>query len=196
MILFSPSLFKIGNMKHLLSLEVPDTLNRQILRIQDTSVYGANMPVDCKLLEITLPGFSYSVQIGDVDLTQGFSLNLTACDLEIQTENCGTSYLNLPDGIYVIRYSVSPNEYVYVEYNHLRITNLLNCYQRVLCDIDIGVCEPEADKAKKLETLRKIKMYIEAAKVKAEVCHEPIKAMELYTYTKKLLGKFECTSCY
>lgn len=181
--------------KHVLSLEAPDTLNLCQLRIVDTSIYNEDAQVKCPLLEITLPGFNYSVNLEEPDVAPGFILNLTACDLEIQTEGCNSNFNTLPDGIYVIRYSVSPNEYVYAEYNHLRITKALTMYNDILCDLDMGACEPDAKLEKKLKDLHKIRMYLDAAKAKVEICHEPRKGMELYKYAVKLLGKFECKSC-
>ena len=185
--------------QHKLSLEALQVNNDCILRIVDTSVYNSDVPVECPILEVTLPGFSYSIQFSTDTtpaITPGFMLSLTACDLEAQFENCGTSYSSFPDGVYIIKYSVSPNDSVYVEYNHLRITQALNCYNKILCEVDVAACDPVTEVKKKLEDLRLIKMYLEAAKAKVEVCHEPKKGMELYTYAKKLLGKFECDSCH
>jgi hypothetical protein len=181
--------------QHILSLEAPDTMNDCILRVVDTTVYDPILQVDCPRLEVTLPGFSYSVQLGEDKIAPGFILNLTACDLEVQKSNCGKSFDSLPDGVYIIKYSVSPNDQVYVEYNHLRITSALNTYKNVMCDIDVAGCEPNSETAKKLEQLRKIKSYLEAAKAKVEICHEPKKGMEIYNYATKLLSKFECNSC-
>ena len=165
------------------------------MRIMDTSSYSEDIAVDCPILEVTLPGFRYSVQFNDPVINKDFTLNLTACDLEVQTQNCGTSFSGLPDGVYVIKYSVAPNNVVFVEYNHLRITKALATYNEVLCDLDLAACEPDVDVTKKLQELRKIRMYLDAAKAKVETCHEPKKGMELYSYAVKLLGKFNCKSC-
>jgi hypothetical protein len=154
--------------QHVLSLEAPDTMNPCILRVVDTSVYNQDTPVECPILEITLPGF---------------------------TSGCGTTFNNLPDGIYILKWSVSPNDKVYAEYNHLRITKALIMYNEALCELDLGTCEPGSETEKKLDTLRKIRMYLDAAKAKVEVCHEPRKGLELYKYAVKLLNKFECKSC-
>jgi len=182
--------------KHTLSLETPDTLNSKILRVIDTSIYMTSSNIECPILEITVPGFKQSVQFGDTKIAPGFMLNLTACDLELQTEDCGTTFKGLPDGIYVIKYSIAPNDTVFVEYNHLRITKMLNKSQQILCELDVAGCEPTKEVQSKLDQLSKIRQMLEAAKVKVEICHEPKKGMELYTYAKKLLGKFECTSCH
>lgn len=182
--------------RHVLNLEAPDTLNCTILRVEDTSIYTDSINIECPILEITLPGFKSPVQLGEAEITHGFMLNLTACDLGVQTSGCGTDYDNLPDGIYIIKYSVSPNDSVYVEYNHLRVSKLLSNYKNILCELDLADCDPGKEKEDKLKQLRLINQYIDAAKAKVEICHEPKKGMELYTYAKKLLSKFNCTSCY
>jgi len=181
--------------QHVLSLEAPDTMNLCQLRVVDTSVYNPDVIIKCPILEITLPGFSYPVQFGEDKVAPGFILNLTACDLEVQTSGCGTTFNNLPDGIYILKWSVSPNDQVYVEYNHLRITKALTRYQGILCELDIAACAPNDEQVAKMKKLAEIRSYLEAAKAKVEFCHEPAKGMELYKYAVKLLDKFECKSC-
>lgn len=183
---------------HVLSLEVPFVMNSCILKIFDTSVYVTNPVVTCPTLNITVPGFNYSNQIEGTAMTDFVNtghITLTACDLQLQTANCGTQYSNIPDGIYIIKYSVSPNDQVYVEYNHMRITEAMNKYYNILCDIDVAACDPPLKIKQKLEQLRLIKMYLDAAISKVEFCHEPQKGMSLYNYALKLLNKMTCTNC-
>lgn len=184
-------------MTHLLSLESPDTLNSCILKIVDTSAYVDGLPIKCPWLYVTPPGFTQPVIFTDSttpSITPGFILNLTACQLGLQTINCGSSFSNLPDGIYIIKYSISPNDQVYVEYNHLRITCALKTYQAILCEIDLGTCDPPADIKTKLDKLRLAKMYLDAAKAQVEYCHHPDKGITLYKYAVKLLNKLSCSS--
>ena len=122
-------------------------------------------------------------------------LTLTACDLQLQTSGCGTQYFAIPDGVYIIKYSVSPNESVYVEYNHMRISQALNLYNKILCDVDANACDPPFKIKQRLEELRFINMYLQAAVAKVETCHEPQKGMSLYNYALKLLKKMDCTNC-
>lgn len=179
--------------KHTLSLEVKDTLNECIMCIDDTSLYADKPPVECPYLDILAPGFSCAVRL---DVTPGFcNLCLTACDLEIQTRDCGVVFDNLPDGVYVIKYSIAPNEYVYAEYNHLRITQIMKKYNEVLCGLDLAACDPLPDIKAKMNELTLINMYIQAAKAKVEVCHTPGIGMDLYEYAKKRLDKLACTVC-
>jgi hypothetical protein len=177
---------------HVLSLEVPTVMNASILSIMDISVYSDIVPLTCAKLHVTVPGFTYSNQI---DVIPGFNEILTACDLQLQKINCGTSYVDIPDGIYIIKYSVSPNDIVYVEYNHLRITQALIKYNKLLCKVDVADCDPPAMIKKRLEELRLIRMYLDAAKAKVEFCLEPVKGMKLYNYALKLLNKLDCKNC-
>lgn len=181
--------------QHRLSLEAPDTMNKSILRIVDTSVYNTQIAVTCPLLQVTLPGFSRPVDFDENFISPGFILNLTACDLGIQYQQCGTVYSDLQDGIYILKYSVSPNDVVYVEYNHLRMTMALNKYYELLCQLDLGACDPPTKKEEKLNKLRMIKMYLDAAKGLVEFCHEPSKGMDLFNYAVKLLNKMDCKTC-
>lgn len=184
---------------HVLSLEVPTVMNTCILKIMDTSVYSDLLPgVICPTLNVTVPGFAYSVQLEGTQMTEFVAsghITLTACDLNLQTSNCGTQYANLPDGIYVIKYSVSPNDQVFVEYNHMRISYALNKYYNILCEVDANACEPPLKTKQRLEQLGLIKMYLEAAKAKVEFCHDPQKGMTLYNYALKMLNKLDCVNC-
>lgn len=167
-------------------------MNSCILKIFDTSVYSDLLPVTCPTLNITVPGFGYSVQL---DTTQDFVETITACNLGLQTTDCGTVNVDIPDGVYIIKYSVSPNDTVFVEYNHMRITQALNKYYNILCDVDANACDPPFKIKQRLEELRLIFMYLQAAKGKVEFCHEPQKGMSLYNYAMKLLNKMTCTNC-
>lgn len=178
--------------QHVLSLEAPDTLNRCQLRLVDTSVYNTQVNVTCPDLQVTVPGFNIAV---DIPVQPGFILNLTACDLKIQKNGCGTTFDNLPDGIYIIRYSVAPNKFVYVEYNYLRETNALNKVYKILCSLDVSHCEPPAKVKAKLEELNLIRMYLLAAKAKVEYCHKPKEGMDIFNYAVRLLDKMTCSTC-
>lgn len=178
--------------KHILSLEVPTVANCEILSIRDTSTYSNLLPMDCTELLITLPGFTSSIL---VQTTPGFFINLNACDLGIQTTGCNEQRAPLSDGVYVIRYSVAPNDKVYVEYNHLRITNILNAYYKTLCCLDLNNCEPFSDKADLIKELQYIKTVIDGAVANVEYCSSPSKGMDMYNYALKRLDKIICKSC-
>ena len=164
-----------------------------MLRLVDTSVYNQMIKLTCPQLLVTYPGFSTSHLI--VGVQPNYILNLTACDLGVQKSNCGASFVTLQDGIYVIRWSVSPNDVVYVEYNHLRITGALKRIDGILCDLDLRGCEPTPDNNEKLNKLCKLSMQLKAAKAMVETCHKPKQGMDIYNHVVKQLDKFACRTC-
>ena len=171
--------------KHQLSLEVLETNNTKVLRVADTSLYSTDLPVNCGVLQITSPGFNSPVSI---DVLKGFNLILNACTLGLQTTGCDNAQL-IPDGIYIIHYSVSPNSSVYVEYQHLRVTQTNNLYFQEMCKIEMAACEPDADVKEQLNELSLIKSFIDAAKIKVEYCHDLQTGMDLLLYAQKRLLK-------
>ena len=177
---------------HQLSLDIPHTNNPRIFRIFDISIYTDVLPIKCGTLQITSPGFNIPVNI---TVDPEFNLILTACNLGIQTENCSDTSAVLPDGIYIIRYSVSPNTNVFVEYYHLRVTQFVNRYNQLLCNLEVAACEPTAEVRAQLNELRLIKSFIDVAKIKVEDCHETGEGMDLLLYAQKRLMKLDGAVC-
>ena len=177
--------------QHILSLEIPAVSNCELLCIKDTSQYNAELAVDCEELLITLPGYSVPVLI---KVDKNFDMCLTACTLALQKLKCGTIQDRIPDGIYIIKYSVSPNSKVYVEYNHLRVTRLLSTYYEVLCDLDVTACQPNSEKQALLAEMSYIRTMIDAAVSNVEYCQSAAQGMQLYNYAKTRLNKIACPS--
>lgn len=173
--------------KHFLSLTIPSTYNPKVINVIDESIYADDIPVSCGKLEIYPPGYNTPAVI---DTLQGFNLRIGACLLGIQTTNCGHIQYDLSDGIYIIRYSVAPNEKVFVEYNYLRITSILNAYYQLLSQTMLSPCQPEEKTVNDLEELHLIKCYIDVAKAKVEVDHEPQDGLDLLVYARRRLEKF------
>lgn len=173
--------------KHQLSLELPDTNNIKVMRLFDTSFYAEGLTADCGTLLITSPGYNLPVSIS---VLPHFNLVLNACTLGLQRAGCGSHSEVIPDGIYKINYSVSPNNNVFVEYQHLRVTQTLNKYYNLLAQLEMSGCEPDADVKEHLNELRLIKSFIDAAKAKVEYSHDLEAGMELLLYAQKRLNKY------
>lgn len=173
-------------------------MNEESITIMDTSLYTDLIPVSCPTLQVLVPGFTTAALFNQDSvpaLVPAFIRNLTACNLGIQILQCGSVFNSLPDGIYVIKYSVSPNDIIFVEYNHLRIVQAMKLYKKHICDLKLTTCSPHGDKLVKFEELKDIKAYLDAAVDYAEWCLDPVKAMELYNYALKRLQKLNCTTC-
>lgn len=176
---------------HRLSLEVPDTTSKCLIRLVDTSSYNPLVPTNCPLLEITPPGFWKPSVLSSI--LPGFSLNLTACNLGLQVTNCDSYNNDLSDGVYIIKWSLSPNDQVYVEYNHLRITSALNRYQEVLCCIQRSIdCDPPKKTKEMIKQAQYIRTLLDVAKAKVEYCHSPKLGVSTYSYALSLLETLGC----
>lgn len=175
---------------HHLALDIPDTLNETVLKVWDSSIYSDNLGTECPKLEVTLPGFQLPSVI--TNLKPGFSANLNACELGIQVYNCFVQFNPLPDGVYVLRLSYSPNDKLYVEYNHLRITCALNKINKILCCLDQKDCEPIEPTKSQVHELQHLWMQLKGAKANVEYCHKPKKGMAMYNYVMGRLDKLAC----
>jgi hypothetical protein len=175
--------------KHILSLEIPTVANCEIFTIWDSSEYTDDLLIDCPKLFVTIPGGSKPVMI---EMYENFNTDFSPCAFNLQNIECGGTRNTFPDGIYVIRYAVSPHDKAYVEYNHLRISSILKAYYEKLCEIDVQKCEPSSDMLKLMAEMKYIRTLIDAAKAKVEYGHEPRTGMDLYNYAKKRLEKITC----
>ena len=183
---------------HLININVPDHLTECILHIQDFSKYNSLLPIANPTLQIQVPGFKTCLEFTLLTTPQvdgGFDLKLNACDLDLQNENCGLQQYPLPDGIYNIQYSVAPNEYVYDEVNHLRVTKLRLAIYKVYSSLNLGPTEPTPDVDAKLKVLLLAEQSIEAAKAAILIEKDCEKAMMLYGYAKELVDKLTCKNC-
>jgi len=178
--------------KHNLSLEIPHIVNPKILRIVDTSIYADTLPTDCHRLDIYTPGAQVPIYYTTLD--DGFIKNLSAIDLFYQNPQDG-SINTIADGVYKIRYSVSPNDLVYVEYYHLRTTLLMQKYNAELCKVKLETNLPSKETLQKLNDLRLIKSYIDAAIAKTEYCHVPQQGADMFNYAATLLEKYMTGCC-
>lgn len=178
--------------KHILSLDIPETLNTQILRVIDTSVYSDELAVACPTLQVLTPGAAEEVTL---DFNTNAENIFTACTLQLQLTDCDTVLTDLPDGAYTLRYSVAPNDKVFVEYVHLRMTKALKLYYEILCNINLSGCEPLKEQKDKLNTLRLYKTMLDGAKAKVEYCHNVEVGVAIYNYVYSKLQKLSCTYC-
>ena len=182
--------------KHILSLEVLNVSNPKYLSIKDTSSYAKGLGTDCAELLITPPspdGTTKKTSI--IEVKPGFDLSITACALNLQSMSCNEIRTAIPDGVYVIRYQLSPHDKTYVEYNFLRTTSTMKMYYEKLCALDMAACEPDSIRKKLLMEMNMIKMLIDGAKSKVEYCSQPGAGEELLNYAIKKLERIVCKQC-
>jgi hypothetical protein len=199
--------------KHILQLNFPDTTNEGVFLIDDISIYdntllgvssavsGSTIPcsgvtIPCANLQITPAGFYTPTSI---DVRYGnFRLVLNACTIGITgAANCASSCPTIPDGLYNVRYSVAPNDKVFVEYKILRITQAMNRYYNLLCRVGLTPCLPSQELQYQIDNLQTINTYLTAAKVMVENEHQFTDGMNLYRFAVELMDKmsYEPLNC-
>jgi hypothetical protein len=178
-----------NEMTHQLSLEVPYITNPKVLRIFDTSVWDSEVLSSEIKLDIISPGFIYPISL---TVTRGFDRLYNSSSLGIYPSSDIDDLKKLPDGIYIIRLNnINGEDCEWVEYNHLRQTAIIECWNKALCSLNINDCTfLTKDIEKKRKDLYQIKMYIDAAKAKVEFCNSPNEGLELHNYAKKLLENY------
>ena len=179
-----------------LGLQVIETGDPKTLRIVDTSVYSEGIDVSCEQLHITPPGFTYPAGF---EVDKGFNSLFNSHNLGLTNPN--NDITNLPEGVYILRYSINPNERLWVEYYYLRNTAQVLRYNKLLCALSLQPCDTiDKDLEMNLKAVYTAKIYIDAAKAMVEYCNAPKKGIELYEYADKLLKKLEsklvnCKNC-
>lgn len=178
-----------------LLLEVPTSFNPKTFRIFDSSIYNEDITVTCARLEVTPPGFDYPCII---DVEPYFNIVLNVSNLGLARVSKYEDLGDLPDGVYKLRYSIAPNDKVWVEYECLRNQRLLDKWFRAYCRVKLKGCDPTRKQNEDLHTLFLIKQKIDAAKIEVDYCENTDNGMDIYNYASKQLDKFidgGCKNC-
>lgn len=198
--------------KQQLSLNIVDGCNSNNFTIIDTSSYIPNATISCPTIGITIPGQASPIYFSQdtICLAQNgcyplittpsnyegvpkFTLTVDNIFLKVQAQ--GETLLPLADGLWTISYCIAPCDTLKVEYYYLRIVQALNKYSSLLCKLRLGNCLPSEDTLRMIDELHVIKMYLDAAKAKVEICHAPKEGQALYEYAVKLMNKWESACC-
>lgn len=162
----------------------------KVLKLIDASTYNTNLPVNNAVLEVTPPGFSCPVAF---TVSQNFSITLNSSTLQIAPAITQEDLVDLPDGIYYYKYSIQPNDQLFVEYSYLRNCQLLQKYQYEVCKLFSErekITRKEFDEKKRKLTW--IKELIDASKIKVEECGEQQEGIEMYNEAQRQLDKRWC----
>lgn len=173
---------------HTLGIDIIPTCDENVLHLFDTSDYAEFIGKTCAKLEISIPGFK---DIRVLEPSPLFNLALNSKDLKISPENY--SYLSaLPDGVYFIRYSLSPSDKVFVEFEYLRTVQFERSLGEFRCMLKLQCGLPDNDVLNQLKELEMIEHYLKAAKANVDYCGDYEKGMDLFSYAKKLFSKLNC----
>lgn len=174
--------------RHILALDVPPTNNEGVFIVKDISIYTSTLPALCPSLQITPPGFATPTII--IPSGQGFEMILNACTLGITLPvNCATTCPHIPDGVYSLYYSVSPNDQVFVGYQYLRIVSATNRLNEFLCDLGLPNCLPSRELEYELKNIDIIRNYLRSAQTNVNNLNNAVDGVNQYRYAVSLMNK-------
>lgn len=181
--------------KHQLQIQEIPTGNCNTLRLADNSMYNALINVENAILEITAPGFDCATKF---NVSAYFNVAYNSSTLNIAPARTHSELVPLPDGVYHIKYSVKPNDQVYVEYQLFRVCAITKKHSKAICAL-FG--DRERITKKQFEERRKeliwVKELIDGAKYLTEECNSPSNdSIRLYNEASRILKKInDCEVC-
>jgi hypothetical protein len=185
----SSGIIILKNMADLkLEILVVPTYNTLTLGIADASTYPVTPAVQSPTIEITVPGFgmvSLPFNINDFNIFNSASLGLTAV---------GDSLLPLPDGVYYLRYSVTPAYVNYVERTIIRVEKLQEKFDNAFMKLDMMECDLAIRRQQKVN-LNSIYYFIQGSIAAANTCAVDT-SNKLYTQADNMLNNFIKNNCY
>lgn len=175
-----------------LDFYIEDVLNPKVLIIKDSSFYNPDIVPTNPQLVIQYPGSqNYVITSAGINFT--YTINSNTIGLtHVYTSS---ALADLPDGLWTIKYSICPNDDLFVEYTFLRNTKQLIKYHNLFCSLEIQKCNRK-EYEEELKKLRELKQKIDAAVYLAE-CGKYNQAIELYDANCHTLDSMSQTcKCY
>jgi hypothetical protein len=185
---YSPIPFFYSNMVSQLLLDFKSSKTGKSFEIKDISLYNADGPVSCGTLKITAPGYDRKPKYYDV--LKGFILNVNMSNLGLQKVSHFDNLREIPDGAYHIRYSINPNDKVFVEYVYFNTYNINKLYVDKVAEFLEEKCDmTQPQKKERIDQLWEISNSIDLCKTAAEDCRSLKEAELLYNEAVDLLNK-------
>ncbi len=168
-----------------LSFDIIDTHDFKTLGIIDTSWYNPDITIEDTTIGILPPGY--------VNVAYPFfmprSLNVyNSNSVGITKATCEDELLDLPDGLWKIRYSICPNDKLFIDRFFLRVDKIMCRYNQAFLNLDLSNCDNPVNISKKTK-LDNIEFYITGA-IGAANNQNPKLASDLYKKANKLLDRY------
>lgn len=159
------------------------------MRLFDTSKYCDEDTIENYLIEVLPVNKSNWITF---HVQKNFSLTLNSSNLGYKRVADKSLLVDIPDGIYEIKQSYTPNIHTLVHFYHLRTAALTLKYIEMLCKHFDNECKKD-ERTYNEETLflSKIKQYIEAAEYMVSEKHDKLSGIKFYNQAVELLKQFE-----
>lgn len=168
-----------------LNLNIIDTHDFKTLGILDTSWYNSLIKIEDEKLEIMPPG--YSNYVSPVFIPK--SLNIyNSNSVGITRASCEDELIDLPDGIWKVRYSICPNDKLFIEKFFLKTDKLKCKYTQAFLSLDLKCSDCSGDKEKR-RLLDQVEFYMKGA-IAASNDQNAKDAHDLYVKADKMLSSY------
>ena len=171
----------------ILDLLLIDTHSSKSIGISDFSQYPTNFNIVSPTLEITASGFSpvtIAFAPNSINIFTSNNLNITCEGEELQV---------VPDGIYSIKYSITPAYVNFISRSFLRVDEIQEKFDTAFMKLDILQCDGPLRKQRE-EELKSIYYFIQEAIASANKC-APDLALKLYKKANTMLDQFIKHKC-
>jgi len=174
-----------------LDIIVVPTYNTMLLGIADASMYPEELLADPSLvgsptIHIKIPGFgevALPFRVNEVNVFNSIHLGLS------QPGEC----IPIPDGIYHLKYTISPAHENYVNKTIIRVDKLQEKFDEAFMKLDMMGCNEGNKKQMKAE-LMDISFLISGAIATANNCATS-ESEKLYKQADKMLNNFKNKNC-
>ncbi len=170
-----------------LNLAILPTYDSKVMMIGDISTYPTGWNIVSPTVEITIPSFS----IKTIPFTAQSVMVLNTIVLDLSTE-----LMSLPDGLWKVKYSISPALTYNVTKTFLRVDKLYTAFDEAFLKLDMMECDLQL-KREQFKTLYHIEFYIQGAIAAANNCADKL-AVSLYNKAGKMIKNFvenRCPTC-
>jgi hypothetical protein len=168
-----------------LDILVIPTYNTQTLGIADASTYATTPSAPS--IEINVPSFgivNLPFNINDFNVFNSTSLGITSV---------GDPLLPLPDGVYYLKYTITPAYLNFVDKTIIRVERLQEKFDAAFMRLDMMECD-RAVKTQQKVTLNSIYYLIQGAIAAANNCAVDT-ANKLYNQANIMLDNFTKNNC-
>lgn len=173
-----------------LDFNIVDTHDFKTIGIVDTSWYNPDIVIKDATIEIFPPGYTYAAS--PFFMTKALNI-YNSNGLGLTKASCEEALVDLPDGLWKIKYSICPNDKLFIEKVFLKVDKIMCRYTQAFLNLDLS----DLENSKQKETKRKIdeaEFYLIGAVAASNNKNYKL-ASDNYKKAAKILGKLEDGSC-
>lgn len=142
-----------------LNLNIIDTHNFKTIGVLDTSIYNEDIAIEENLIQITPPGFKYAAS--PFFMVRGLNI-YNSNNVGLTKASCEEELIDLPDGLWKIKYSICPSDKLFIEKVFLKTDKIQCLFTQAFLNLEFSNDSTE-DFKYKTKKLNEIDLFIQGA---------------------------------